>query len=401
MDLLDRIGHELKNASWATSGFTEMALSALQKRQTDRLLQNLASIREAIERFEWVLGEFEAAARVKAKRHGPDAGPACLARAYAVARQRVASVHPDGAHRLPAELPSAPLPCHPVVLTHVVFHLVENGLLYSTGPVELRTRTRDGVAILEVEDGGGTCPAGDRALWLEPGYSGSGRMGIGLKLAADFAAACGGGLELGSGRGDGTLVRLRLPEPAAAPGGAGTAPRVPPPRVAIFMDDQPINRQLVLRVLEAGGWKVHLASDGREGLELATRVPADVVLLDLRMPGLDGLPVAQELAARGVGALRVAYTATEPRELGERPEYRAAFDAFLEKGANAAGLARSLDALLGSTPPRVTDDDLARLDGGLAELAAARDPGERRALAARLLPLARRLAGPGGEGGTR
>jgi DNA-binding response OmpR family regulator len=55
----------------------------------------------------------------------------------------------------------------------------------------------------------------------------------------------------------------------------------------------------VRRGLEEEGYAVDVAADGREALEWAGGVPFDVIVLDLLLPGVDGLTVCRELRARG------------------------------------------------------------------------------------------------------
>ena len=67
----------------------------------------------------------------------------------------------------------------------------------------------------------------------------------------------------------------------------------------LVVDDERAVREALGRALELGGFDVALAADGKEGLGLVEREAPDVVVLDLMMPGLDGLQACQILRARG------------------------------------------------------------------------------------------------------
>ena len=79
----------------------------------------------------------------------------------------------------------------------------------------------------------------------------------------------------------------------------------PPLRILVVEDHGPLRAQIVA-LLQGAGWSVEEASDGRLGLQLALQQPPDVLLLDLGLPGLDGLQICQrlrELADRHVPVL--------------------------------------------------------------------------------------------------
>lgn len=63
----------------------------------------------------------------------------------------------------------------------------------------------------------------------------------------------------------------------------------------LVVDDEPPIVELVRGYLEREGWNVIWASDGRQTLELIARERPDVVVLDLMLPGLDGIEVCREL----------------------------------------------------------------------------------------------------------
>jgi class 3 adenylate cyclase len=65
----------------------------------------------------------------------------------------------------------------------------------------------------------------------------------------------------------------------------------------LIADDDPIARKLLTRLLETDGHSVRAAADGTEALELFTAEMPDVVLLDIVMPGLDGISVLRTLKA--------------------------------------------------------------------------------------------------------
>jgi DNA-binding NtrC family response regulator len=63
----------------------------------------------------------------------------------------------------------------------------------------------------------------------------------------------------------------------------------------LVVDDEEIMREILETLLEREGYSVRLASSGTEGLELARALPFDAVILDVMMPGLNGLQVLEEL----------------------------------------------------------------------------------------------------------
>lgn len=68
-------------------------------------------------------------------------------------------------------------------------------------------------------------------------------------------------------------------------------------RVLVVDDDHTV-REVVISYLRAGGHDVEEAADGETALRLMRDEPADLVLLDLMLPGIDGLEVCRRLRTR-------------------------------------------------------------------------------------------------------
>jgi two-component system cell cycle response regulator DivK len=63
----------------------------------------------------------------------------------------------------------------------------------------------------------------------------------------------------------------------------------------LYIEDNPENRLLVKRILEAEGYTVEEAIDGFSGLEKASAVTPDLILLDINLPEIDGYDLAHRL----------------------------------------------------------------------------------------------------------
>ncbi|HYE87656.1 MAG TPA: sigma-54 dependent transcriptional regulator [Vicinamibacterales bacterium] len=63
----------------------------------------------------------------------------------------------------------------------------------------------------------------------------------------------------------------------------------------LVIDDEEVMRDILGTLLEREGYSVRLAASGQEGLDLAKSLPFDAVIVDVMMPGIDGLQVLQEL----------------------------------------------------------------------------------------------------------
>jgi CheY-like chemotaxis protein len=126
-------------------------------------------------------------------------------------------------------------------------------------------------------------------------------------------------------------VRLVAPAlaPAAAPGsGTGASSHPNPPQQVLVVEDDVDTAAGLARLLQGWGHDVRVAHDGAEALRAARARRPDTVLLDIRLPGMDGYQVAQQLRAQlGLGdAVLVGITgdasAADPRRSQEAGLHR-------------------------------------------------------------------------------
>jgi len=100
---------------------------------------------------------------------------------------------------------------------------------------------------------------------------------------------------------------------------------------ALVVEDDGATRVMLRRILEREGWTVVEATNGREGLERLDQAPADVVLLDLMMPKMDGFAFAEELRKRDVKVPVVVVTAKD-LTADDRKRLNGYVQTVLEKG---------------------------------------------------------------------
>jgi two-component system response regulator MprA len=79
----------------------------------------------------------------------------------------------------------------------------------------------------------------------------------------------------------------------------------------LVVDDEPAVREVLERILRVEGFEVALAGDGREAVRSQAVAPADAVLLDVLMPGLDGLEVCRRMRDTGDHTPVLMLTAAE------------------------------------------------------------------------------------------
>ena len=100
----------------------------------------------------------------------------------------------------------------------------------------------------------------------------------------------------------------------------------------LVVEDNELNLKLIRDVLGYAGYEVVEARTGEQGVELAAECLPDLVLMDLQLPGIDGIEALRQLRASPLtqDVPVVAVTAFAMREDRERA-LRAGFDGYLEK----------------------------------------------------------------------
>jgi DNA-binding NarL/FixJ family response regulator len=124
-----------------------------------------------------------------------------------------------------------------------------------------------------------------------------------------------------------------------------------PPRV-LLVDDDIVFRELIAFVLrtDVGAEIVGHAADGAKGVELARELQPDVVVMDLRMPGMDGFEATQQIAATVPDArVIVVSSSTEPEDI-ERAG-RAGAAGYVPKDRAVAELSGEVERLRPAEKP--------------------------------------------------
>lgn len=179
-------------------------------------------------------------------------------------------------------------------------------------------------------------------------YGGS---GLGLAICQELAHAMGGriGVDSAPGQGARFIVELPLAEAVAAPPRSHEAQLAPAVRAlrVLLVEDDPTVAEVVAGLLQKQGHTVEHAPHGLAALMEVASAEFDIALLDLDLPGLDGLALARQLRAQGFSVPLLAVTARADAQ-AEPAAKEAGFDGFLRKPLTGAMLAEAIEALIGT-----------------------------------------------------
>ena len=215
----------------------------------------------------------------------------------------------------------------------------------------------DGVALSVSDTGPGIAPGELERVFDRFWQARSARRagaGLGLAIARGIVEAHGGRLWAESEPGEGSTFTFVLPpaaetDAAPPPAPAAETPAAAPPREplrVLVADDHPavrrgaaawLGRQPRFRVVAE-------AATGEEAVEKARELAPDLVLMDLRLPGIDGIEATRRIAAAVPGA-RVLVFSDEPDDARVAEAIRAGARGFLSKDTSPRELLSALEAV--------------------------------------------------------
>jgi len=248
-----------------------------------------------------------------------------------------------------------------VRLCQVVSNLLNNAIKYSPerARIEIALEGLPGRAALVVRDEGvGIDPQmlphvfdvfqqGDRSLDRSHGG-----LGIGLTVVRHLVEQHGGRVQVKSeGLGKGSEFRIELPRVPAPPKpifADGAAPVANPAvrRRVLIVDDNRDAAESLRELLKMSGHDVKVVSDGASALSRLDDFRADIVLLDIGLPRMDGFMVAHAIRARFAHPHvrpRLFALTGHGREEERNSALRSGFDGYLTKPIDTGKLQRALD----------------------------------------------------------
>ena len=199
----------------------------------------------------------------------------------------------------------------PVRLRQAMFNLIGNAVKFtSEGHVEIRltvTGESDQLNLrFEIEDTGVGIPEAVQTTLFRRFQQADGSTsrrfggsGLGLAITRRLAEMMNGEVGFVSREGKGSTFWFGITAPAAEPVKAS----VEAPKMALgglhilLVEDNPTNRLVASKMLEAMGVRVSMAADGRQGVDAAIASPPDLILMDVQMPVMDGLEATRALRA--------------------------------------------------------------------------------------------------------
>ncbi len=258
-------------------------------------------------------------------------------------------------------------------IRQILDHLLDNAIKFThDGSVELHlwfqplTEQNDehghGVLTASVRDTGIGIPAEGRDRIFESfrqldsglarSYAG---LGLGLALVQKIVGVMGGSIEVDSFPGVGSTFTVHLPvrlSDVTHPKKLRFAPGV---ITILAVDDNPVGVAVLRRALERLGLEADVAGDGETALESARRTLYDLILMDLQMPGMDGLETTAAIRQLpGYEKVPILAVTADLSDETRRRCYEAGMQEFLSKPVEASALWQAIQRAIKPVPAAPT-----------------------------------------------
>jgi PAS domain S-box-containing protein len=375
---LANVSHELRTPMNAILGMIDVALSKSQEPHVQDCLQ---TAKESADLLLALLNDLLDSAKIESGKLELESAPFSLRRLL----EQTASVL-----SVRARQKGLSLSCHirddlpqMVVgdrtrLQQVLLNLAGNAIKFTPrGKVEIRTRAVGGAdrsplstlhpetkrhVMLEfaVQDTGIGIPQADLGRVFQPFVQADastarrfGGSGLGLSITKSLVELMGGRIWVESKWKNGSTFyfTVRLPLQDETPSHLETAPVLGTRAGALLhillAEDNPANQKLATYVLAGRGHVVDLASDGHEAIRLSGQNRYDIILMDVQMPGMDGLEATAAIRKREGDEGRVPIIAMTAHAMkGDRERCLAGgMDAYLGKPINAQEMISLVESL--------------------------------------------------------
>ncbi|CAN7702972.1 ATP-binding protein [Pseudoduganella sp. LjRoot289] len=186
--------------------------------------------------------------------------------------------------------------------------------------------------------------------------SGQSGTGLGLTISREYVQLMGGDLQLQSAPGEGSTFSFTLEvaqlaavlSPGLARERVASLPESERGKTILVVDDNADGRQLLRSLLTPLGFAVHEARDGVEGQERIAELQPDLVLMDWRMPRMDGLALTRLIRQQaGLRQPRIVILTASAFEEERREALQSGADDFLRKPLEQDALFAMLELQLG------------------------------------------------------
>ncbi|WGM41258.1 ATP-binding protein [Caulobacter sp. NIBR1757] len=249
-------------------------------------------------------------------------------------------------------------------LRQALYNLVGNAVKFTLqGHVTVRCR-RDGDRLtFEIEDTGVGIPLEAQAGLFQRFHQADasttrqfGGSGLGLTITRRVAELMGGEVSFKSAPRLGSTFLLAVNAPATAPLDLVPAPvgEVLDGLRVLVVEDNATNRMIAVKLLETLGAQVGVACDGLDGVEAAVAGCYDLILMDIQMPGIDGMEATRRIRASGAPAAQAPILALTANVMSDqRQAYLAAgMDGVASKPLSPAALLAEIVRLSSDAAPR-------------------------------------------------
>ncbi len=263
----------------------------------------------------------------------------------------------------------------------VMINLITNSIKFTDkGKIKIEvtfepTKAGDGIIKIIVSDTGIGISSQEMANLFKPFVRGSGERvqkvqgsGLGLSLSKNLARLLGGDLVLLRSKENdgsefefsfttGSVDDVRMLSSAQATQARAEAYRLDSGkplhgRSILVVDDSPDLQVLMKRFLEARGAKVEIRANGKEAVDRLNEKSYDLVLMDIKMPVMDGYTAADILRHNHYVGPLMAVTAHASAEDRQRC-FQAGFDSYVSKPVDFQNLTEDVISLIERTNPRM------------------------------------------------